>query len=84
MKLRAQWSASEADRVRGGGAQHVARGGVHFSAEPVGVRAELGAAAEKLSAWNDRVEGMNTTDRAAWKREAVHAAGSVSLVASRA
>lgn len=46
-------------------------------------RAELRAATEKIAAWNDRLEAMDTTDRAAWKREAAYAGGTVSLVASR-
>lgn len=82
-KLRAQWAGSETDGSRAEAAALWRGDGDMSPRRPEAGTAELTAATEKLSEWNDRLETMDCTDRAAWKREAAHAAGTISLVASR-
>ncbi len=85
-KLRAQWASTETVETRDA-ALAMWRGEGDMSAPipfaPSATTAQITAAAEKLSAWNDRLERMDTADPATWKREAAHAAGTVSLLASR-
>lgn len=81
-KMRPAWVQNETEESKAG-ALALWRG--ELPAPPVAEDPgpHLQAAAAALSTWNDRLAVTDVTDRAAWKRETAHAAGTMSLVATR-
>ncbi|XAS78309.1 hypothetical protein V3G39_17925 (plasmid) [Dermatophilaceae bacterium Sec6.4] len=82
-KMRPAWTANETDASKQG-ALALWRGELPTPPVAEDPNVHLQAAAVALSNWNDRLAGVDVTDRAAWKRETAHAAGTMSLLAARA
>ncbi|MBO1768247.1 hypothetical protein [Allobranchiibius sp. GilTou38] len=80
-QLRARWTGNETDESREA-AMAIWRGEVPVLPAAQDAPGHLREATAHLSAWNDRLAGTDVRDRAAWKRETAHAAGTMSLVAS--
>ncbi len=81
-KMRPAWAANETQASKQG-ALALWRGELPTPPVAEDANVHLHAAAVALSSWNDRLAGTDVTDRAAWKRETAHAAGTMSLLAAR-
>ncbi len=80
-RLRTHWVGNETPETRDA-ALAIWRGEANLPAAVGDAGEHLREATVQLSAWNDRLAGTDVYDRAAWKRETAHAAGTMSVVAT--